>query len=49
MFLHIIVKIRIVKSVSSQRQLELRVRAARKHEETVFVIHKNLVMLQQRT
>ena len=44
-FLHMFLKIRIVKSVSSQRLLsELRAGAARKHEETAFIIHENVAM-----
>ena len=46
--LHFFLMIRIEKSVSSQRLPELRVRTAGKHEEIVFIIHKNMVMLLRR-
>ena len=44
MFVHIFLKIRIVKFASSQKLLELRAGIARKGEETESIIHKSLVM-----
>ena len=44
-FLHIFVKIRLVKLARSQKLPELLARAARKHEETVLVIHESSVMV----
>ena len=46
MFLHFFRMIQIVKFVSSRQLLEHRAGIAGKLEETVLIIHKNLVMLQ---
>ena len=45
-FLHIFFKIRIVKFVSSRKLPDFRGGTARKREETVLIIHINLVMLR---